>query len=115
MTPDTRTCHSTETALLRVHYDITVVLGNNCHAVLVIPNLSAAFDVSDHSILLRQLEHTLVITVAELSWIKSYLNDSNMCIAIEDVTSDTKAVVDRRAPGFGIGIKLVLHVYQTHR
>jgi hypothetical protein len=38
-----RACHSTETALLRVHHDITLALDNNSCAVLVMLDLSAAF------------------------------------------------------------------------
>jgi hypothetical protein len=43
-----RPCHSTETALLRVHHDIVYALDNNQCAVLVMLDLSAAFDVIDH-------------------------------------------------------------------
>ena len=52
-----RSGHSTETALLRVHHDIAAALDNNCHAVLVMLDLSAAFDVIDHPILLRRIRH----------------------------------------------------------
>jgi hypothetical protein len=38
--------HSTETALLRVHHDITFALDKNRCAVLVMLDLSAAFDYS---------------------------------------------------------------------
>ena len=41
-------CHSTETALLRVHHDIAYALVNNQCAVLVMLDLSVAFDVIDH-------------------------------------------------------------------
>ena len=43
-----RPCHLTETALLRVHHDIAYALDNNQCAVLVMLDLSAAFDVIDH-------------------------------------------------------------------
>ena len=46
-----RTGHSTETALLRVHHDITYALDNNACVILLILDLSAAFDVIDHDIL----------------------------------------------------------------
>ena len=46
-----RTGHSTETAPLRVYHDITSALDKNSCAVLVMLDLSAAFDVIDHKIL----------------------------------------------------------------
>jgi len=46
-----RTGHSTETVLLKVHHDITEVLDRKCMAALVLLDLSAAFDVTDHKIL----------------------------------------------------------------
>ena len=42
-----RTGHSTETALLKVHHDITEALDNKCMTALVMLDLSAAFDVID--------------------------------------------------------------------
>ena len=50
--------HSTETALLRVHNDIASALDNKCRAVLVMLDLSAAFDVIDHGILYKRLEYS---------------------------------------------------------
>ncbi|KAK3102012.1 hypothetical protein FSP39_008113 [Pinctada imbricata] len=101
-----RVGHSTETALLKVHSDIAAALDKNCHAVLVILDLSAAFDVIDHPILLHRLEHTLGITDTALSWIKSYLSNRSMCIAIEDVTSDRKSVTIGVPQGSVLGPKL---------
>ena len=54
-----RACHSTETALLRVHHDISVALDNNCCAALLMLDMSAAFDVIDHNILQKHLEYSL--------------------------------------------------------
>jgi hypothetical protein len=49
-----RAYHSTETAPLRVHHDIAYSLDSNCCAVLLMLDLSAAFDTIDHQILLIQ-------------------------------------------------------------
>ena len=67
------TGHSTETALLRVHHDITLALDNNTCAVLVMFDLSAAFDVIDHTILFQRLEYSYGISGPALAWIRSYL------------------------------------------
>ena len=50
-----RSFHSTKTALLRVHHDIATALDNNSCSILVMLDLSAAFDVIDHGILYQRL------------------------------------------------------------
>jgi hypothetical protein len=57
-----RSFHSTETALLRVHHDIATALDNNSCSILVMLDLSAAFDVIDHGILYQRLEYTFGIS-----------------------------------------------------
>ena len=57
-----RPVHSTETALLRVHHDIATALDNNSCSILVMLDLSAAFDVIDHGILYQRLEYTFGIS-----------------------------------------------------
>ena len=47
-----RARHFTETALLCVHHDIVSTLDKNCCVVLLMLDLSAAFDVIDHTIFL---------------------------------------------------------------
>ena len=48
--------HSTETVLLKVHSDVAGALDERSMTVLIILDLSAAFDVIDHPILLKRLE-----------------------------------------------------------
>ncbi|PFX16681.1 Ubiquitin-protein ligase E3B [Stylophora pistillata] len=47
--------HSTETALLRVHDDILRTVDRDCTVVLLLLDLSTAFDTVDHGILLHRL------------------------------------------------------------
>lgn len=77
-----RAYHSTETALLRVHHDITSALDKGMCVVLLMLDLSAAFDVIDHTIPMNCLEFSFGITGAALSWIQSYLSDRQQSIAI---------------------------------
>jgi hypothetical protein len=83
-----RTGHSTETALLRVHHDITCALDKNRCAVLVMLDLSAAFDVIDHTILRKRLEYSFGTSGGALQWLLSYLQDRTQRIAIGSVLSD---------------------------
>ena len=54
--------HSTETALLRVYNDVMFNIDRGNGTLLVLLDLSAAFDTIDHQILFHILEHSLCIT-----------------------------------------------------
>ncbi|XP_077985142.1 uncharacterized protein LOC144439783 [Glandiceps talaboti] len=70
-----KTHHSTETALLRVQNDILSALDNGKIVMMVLLDLSAAFDTVDHSILISRLQNRMGITGTALSWIESYLRN----------------------------------------
>jgi len=67
--------HSTETALTRVHNGILCDIDRYNCVILILLDLSAAFDTVDHTILLRRLKDCFGITGKALSWISSYLSD----------------------------------------
>ena len=54
-----RQLHSTETALLRVQNDLVQAVDNEAGAILVLLDLSAAFDTIDHQKLSNLLNHLL--------------------------------------------------------
>ena len=62
--------HSTETALLKVQNDLLMAIDTYGGAVLILLDLSAAFDTTDHTILLQRL-HELGIRDAALDWFES--------------------------------------------
>ena len=79
-----REAHSTETALLRVHHDITSALDKGSTVALVMLDQSAAFDVIDHDILLKRLEFAFSISGWALKWFGSYLQDpESVCLCRE--------------------------------
>ena len=49
-------CHSTESALMRVHNDIMISLNNRNSVILVLLGLSSVFDTVNHDLLLSRLD-----------------------------------------------------------
>ena len=65
--------HSTEAALLCVTNDIKLAMDSKKGTILVIIDLSTAFDTIDHSIVLSRIELKYGITAVVLEWFRSYL------------------------------------------
>ena len=76
--------HSTETALLCVTNDIKLAMDSKKGTILVMIDLSSAFDTLDHSILLSRLELRYGITSVVLEWFRSYLYGRVQRINIDD-------------------------------
>ena len=79
--------HSTETALIKVQNDILSVLDTGSPAILLMLDLSAAFNTIDHDILLSQLCNVYGITGNALDWFRSYLTGRIQHVVIEDSVS----------------------------
>ena len=77
-----RKCHSTETALLRVTNDVMMNMNRQHVTLLVMLDLSSAFDTVDHDILLRRLNHEFGIKGRVLEWFTSYLNKRSQFISV---------------------------------
>ena len=82
--------HSTETALLKVQSDILTALDSGSGAVLLMLDLSAAFDTIDHGILLSRLNSLYGISGDALDWFKSYLSNRVQRVIIGDTVSECK-------------------------
>ena len=79
--------HSTETALLQIQNDLLLNLADKQGVILVLLDLSAAFDTIDHDILLHRLESLLGISSTPLAWFASYLRDRSHAVSINNCTS----------------------------
>ena len=66
-------CHSTETVLVTIVNDLLVASDKNSATVVMLLDLSAAFDTVDHNKLLQILEHEIGITGTSLKWFRSFL------------------------------------------
>ena len=62
----------------------------NCGNItlLMLLDLSAAFDTVDHSILLSRMNSYFGIGGVALDWFQLYLNGRTYCVRIDNVTSD---------------------------
>ena len=79
--------HSTETALLKVTNDILLNMNDQRVTLLLLLDLSAAFDTVDHDTLLHRLQFIFGVTGKGLSWFSSYLSGRSLQIAINDTLS----------------------------
>ena len=84
-----RANYSTETAILRVQNDICCALDRREFTVLVMLDLSAAFDTVGHKTFLHRLENRFGITGFALAWFKSYLNSRKQTILFNGHSSST--------------------------
>ena len=81
--------HSTETALLRVQHDISSEHDKNHAMLIVMLDLSNAFDTIDHEHLLTLLHNEYGVRETALSWFRTYMEDLTQCVQIDSKTSAT--------------------------
>ena len=78
--------HSIETALVRVQNDLLMALDSGCSVILLMLDLSAAFDTIDHSIMLHRLSFRFGIKEKALKWFESYLSDGRQAVVVNAKT-----------------------------
>ena len=84
--------HGTEASLLRVENDILQSLDKKESVILVLLDLSAAFDTIGHDILLSRLEERFGVSGNVLLWFKSYLSSRSQYVNINGTYSSTHDV-----------------------
>ena len=82
--------HSTETALLKVQNDILFETDNQKCVVLLLLDMSAAFDTVDHELLLERMSKCYGVKGNALKWFRSYLQDRKQFVMIDGIKSKVK-------------------------
>ena len=82
--------HSSETAFMRVYNDIALCIDSTSRksVVLVLLDLSAAFDTVDHFFLLLRLSSRFGICDHTVNWLRSYLSCRTQLFRIQGVFFD---------------------------
>jgi hypothetical protein len=88
-----RAQHSTETALLKVLNDLLISVDHGEGVILVLLDLSAAFDTIDHEILINRLAERIGVKDSALSWFKSYLSRRVQSIHVQGKSSEPKYIL----------------------
>lgn len=98
-----RQFHSTETALLRVHNDLLTTIDNGNEAILVLLDLTAAFDTIDHCRLLTRLRNKFGISGLALKWFEDYLYLRTQTVVIDSFKSSCSLLASGVPQGSVLG------------
>ena len=79
-----------ETALVRVTSDILTSLDKKQMVLLVLLDLSAAFDTVDHELLLSRMSRLFGISGDALDWFRSYLSARTQSVVIDGSKSEQR-------------------------
>ena len=85
--------HSCETAILRVLNDVLCSADRGDLIILVLLDLSAAFDVINHDLLLSRLQYEMGISGTALRWFTSYLADRTQSVFINQTLSKATPLI----------------------
>lgn len=100
------TYHSTESALLKVFNDILMAVDAGKNAVLILLDLTAAFDTVDHNVLICRLEHLIGIRGTALQWFSSYLKDRSFSVELGKFSSSSAPITSGVPQGSILGLLL---------
>ncbi len=86
-------CHGcAETALVKMTNDLLLASDQGCVSLLVLLDLSAAFDTIDHDILIDLLQNYTGIQGQALRWFRSYLSDRYQFVYLNGEASQLSTV-----------------------
>jgi hypothetical protein len=102
--------HSTTTAMLQVYNKLAEIRDQGQCAAVIAVDLSAAFDLCDHKIMLMKLEH-YGIRNAELEWFKSFFEGRRQCVQIGSYRTDLYELPPCSVIQGGVGSGILYTVY----
>lgn len=103
--------HSTETAMLSVMEDLRLTKADSKSSVLILLELSAAFDTVNHQILLSTLEW-LGFTGTVIQWFRTYLSDRSFKVSWRREVSNLQHLNTGVPQGSVVG-PLLFSIYTT--
>ena len=81
--------NSTETVLIRLTNDLLIASEEKSATVVMLLDLSAAFDLVDHGLLLNILSREIGLRGVALKWFKSFLSGRTQRVRLKDTLSDS--------------------------
>jgi hypothetical protein len=78
---------------LRVINDLLCAMDSGNVSILILLDLSAAFDTVDHEILFKTLENYFGISGSVLAWFRSYLSDRTQAVSVDGCLSGSADLV----------------------
>lgn len=100
--------HSTETALLRVSSDVMIAADSGRYPVLVLLDLTSAFDSVDHDTLIDWLKSEIGFSGAVLQWFSSYIKGRTFNVEVNNIMSSVSSLSCGVAQGSVFGPVLFL-------
>ena len=101
--------HSVNTPLLCIHNDVAQSVDSHRGVLLVLLDLTAAFDTIDHTILLRRLRGYRLYGDVH-SWPTSYLYNRTNAVRVKSSMSEVNNITTRVLQGLVVG-QILFHAY----